>query len=123
MSSWLHAGTLSAGVVLMRTCNVAPCTRFSPDERPSVRHIEDPDLAYVMLRYRQVGLREQPIGRHPPHQLCDRGQVHDFWHVLAGVPTTVLGELALKWFEMVHTKLPGCAVASFFGPLRLTPST
>lgn len=54
-----------------------------------------------------------------PQRGCTH-QVHDFWHVLAGVPTSVLGELALKWFEMVHTGLPGSAVASLFGPLRLS---
>ena len=27
---------------------------FDPDERSDVQFIEDPDLAYVMLRYRQV---------------------------------------------------------------------
>ena len=73
--------------------------RFIPEGRPPIQHIQDAELAFVMQRYRQV---------------------HDFWHVLAGIPTSVLGELALKWFEMVHTGLPGCAVASFFGPLRLT---
>ncbi|ELR18327.1 coenzyme Q4like protein isoform 1, putative [Acanthamoeba castellanii str. Neff] len=48
---------------------------FTPDERPAVRFVDDAELAYVMQRYREV---------------------HDFWHVLTGVPTTVLGEIALK---------------------------
>ena len=58
---------------------------YSPDERTPVRFIEDPELAYVMQRYRQT---------------------HDFVHVLVGVPTCVLGELAVKvctydlWIEM-----------------------
>ena len=37
---------------------------FLADERAQVRFVDDPELAYVMLRYRQV---------------------HDFWHVLAGM--------------------------------------
>ena len=48
---------------------------YSPDERTEVRFVNDPELAYVMQRYRQV---------------------HDLWHVLLGLPTTVLGELAQK---------------------------
>merc|ERR1712166_66611 len=39
--------------------------QFSPDERPPIKYIEDPELAFVMCRYREV---------------------HDFWHVLAGIP-------------------------------------
>jgi ubiquinone biosynthesis protein COQ4 len=44
---------------------------FDPDERDQVQHISDTDLAYTMLRYRQC---------------------HDFWHVLTGLPPTVLGQ-------------------------------
>jgi ubiquinone biosynthesis protein COQ4 len=71
---------------------------FSPDERKPVRHVADPELAYVMQRYRQV---------------------HDFWHVLCGVEPTVLGEVAIKWFEMVQTGLPVATLSAFAGPLRL----
>jgi ubiquinone biosynthesis protein Coq4 len=31
-----------------------------------------------------------------PLAVCDARQVHDFWHVLFGVNTSVLGEAALK---------------------------
>jgi ubiquinone biosynthesis protein COQ4 len=48
--------------------------------------------------------------------------VHDFLHALTGLPPTVLGELALKWFEMVQTELPLCTLSAFVGPLRLRPS-
>eukprot|EP01041_Mallomonas_annulata_P000163 gene163-278_t len=72
---------------------------FVTDERPSVIFVEDPELSYVMLRYRQI---------------------HDFWHVLCGLPPTVLGEIALKWFEWRITGLPVCGMSSVFGPLRLT---
>ena len=51
---------------------------FSPDERTVVRFMMDEDAAYVMTRYRQV---------------------HDFWHVLADLPPTILGEIALKALE------------------------
>ena len=74
---------------------------FSPDERKPVQHIQDPELAYVMQRYRQV---------------------HDFWHVLCGIQPTVLGEIAIKWFEMVQTQLPVATLSAFIGPLRLAPS-
>ena len=50
-----------------------------------MNYIEDEELAYVMSRYREV---------------------HDFWHVLSGLPPTELGEITLKWFEAVQTGLP-----------------
>lgn len=54
---------------------------FSPDDRPAVRFVDDAELAYVAMRYREV---------------------HDLWHVLFGCHTTVLGELALKAVEFVQ---------------------
>ncbi len=51
---------------------------FSMDERTPVIYIEDEELAYIMTRYRQI---------------------HDFWHVLCNIPPSVVGEIALKWFE------------------------
>jgi len=73
---------------------------LSPDNREPVRFVDDPELAYVMLRYRQV---------------------HDFWHVLSGLPSvSVASEVALKWLEMVQTGLPVCALSAFVGPLRLS---
>jgi ubiquinone biosynthesis protein COQ4 len=71
---------------------------FSADARSEVRLLDDPELAYVMARYREV---------------------HDFWHVLAELPPTVLGEVALKWLEMVQTGLPVAALAALVGPARL----
>jgi ubiquinone biosynthesis protein COQ4 len=71
---------------------------FDPDERDQVRHIPDADLAYTMLRYRQC---------------------HDFWHVLTGLPPTVLGELGLKWLELLQTGLPVAALSATVGSLRL----
>ncbi|KAL3756190.1 hypothetical protein ACHAWU_007141 [Discostella pseudostelligera] len=67
---------------------------FDPNERSSVRFISDPDLSYVMTRYRQC---------------------HDYWHVLTGLPPTVLGELALKWVELLQTGLPLAALSATGG--------
>ena len=63
---------------------------FDPDGRDEVKYVEDQDLAYVMLRYRQC---------------------HDFWHALTGLPPTVLGELALKHVELYQTGLPLAALS------------
>jgi ubiquinone biosynthesis protein COQ4 len=71
---------------------------FSADERTSVRFMTDADHAFIMTRYRQV---------------------HDFWHVLSGLPPSLLGEIALKWFEYYHTGLPVCYLSGAIGPLRL----
>eukprot|EP01116_Phalansterium_solitarium_P001555 TRINITY_DN11369_c0_g1_i1.p1 TRINITY_DN11369_c0_g1~~TRINITY_DN11369_c0_g1_i1.p1 ORF type:complete len:282 (+),score=42.72 TRINITY_DN11369_c0_g1_i1:92-937(+) len=73
---------------------------LSPDERATVRFVDDSELAYVMLRYRQV---------------------HDFWHVLSGLPQVdVLSEIAVKWLEMVQTGLPLTALSALVGPLSLS---
>eukprot|EP01047_Picozoa_sp_COSAG01_P018273 COSAG01_NODE_987_length_12316_cov_167.856348_1_plen_135_part_00 len=45
---------------------------------------DEPELAYTMSRYREV---------------------HDFLHVLTGLPPTVEGELALKTLEAVQVRL------------------
>jgi len=74
---------------------------FNPDERKSVMYVDDEELAYVMQRYREL---------------------HDFWHVLLGLPPSVRGELALKWFELVQTGLPMTAISAVVGPSRLSSS-
>ena len=66
---------------------------FDPDERTSVQFVDDADLAYVMTRYRQV---------------------HDLWHVLYGLPPSLLGEVALKWLEAAQTGLPMAAMAYLY---------
>ena len=73
---------------------------FSANERSKVRFMSDPDLAYIVIRYRQV---------------------HDFWHVLCGVPISVLGEVGLKWFEWraMGMFMPSAALSGLLGPLRL----
>ena len=72
---------------------------FDADERAAVTLVDgDEELAWVMTRYRQV---------------------HDLWHVLCGLPPSVLGELALKWFELVQTRLPVAGLSAVVGPLSL----
>ena len=46
---------------------------------------------------------------------------HDVWHVLTGLPPSLLGELTLKAFEAAHLRLPAAAVAAAAAPLRLPP--
>ncbi|OQR88422.1 ubiquinone biosynthesis protein COQ4 [Achlya hypogyna] len=72
---------------------------FEADGRAHVRFVDDPELAYVLQRYREL---------------------HDFWHVLFGLPPTVFGELALKYVELVQTGLPVAALSGIVGPLRLS---
>jgi ubiquinone biosynthesis protein COQ4 len=69
---------------------------FDPDGRDPVRYVDDPELAYVMLRYRQC---------------------HDYWHALTGLAPTVAGELGLKWLELFQTGLPLPALSSTFASL------
>jgi ubiquinone biosynthesis protein COQ4 len=73
---------------------------YRPNGRPRVHFVDDPSLAYVMRRYREV---------------------HDFWHVLNGVPTSVEGEIALKCVEWAQTGLPMTALSVLLGPLKLHP--
>uniref|UniRef100_A0A3P9LCL8 Ubiquinone biosynthesis protein COQ4 homolog, mitochondrial n=1 Tax=Oryzias latipes TaxID=8090 RepID=A0A3P9LCL8_ORYLA len=70
----------------------------TPDSRAQVRFVDDEELAYVMLRYREV---------------------HDLMHTLLGMPTNMLGEVVVKWFEAAQTGLPMCALGAVLGPLRL----
>ena len=74
---------------------------FELGKRPPVKLILDPELAFVMQRYRDT---------------------HDLLHTVFGVPVSVSGEVALKWFEMVQTGLPMTVLAAFFGGLRAEAS-
>jgi ubiquinone biosynthesis protein COQ4 len=64
-----------------------------------VQYISDPELAYVMQRYREC---------------------HDFYHCLVSLPVNVTSELALKYFEFANLGLPLAGLSALFGPLRLT---
>uniref|UniRef100_A0A7M4DVK3 Ubiquinone biosynthesis protein COQ4 homolog, mitochondrial n=1 Tax=Crocodylus porosus TaxID=8502 RepID=A0A7M4DVK3_CROPO len=72
--------------------------RVSPDTRMPAKFVDDEELAYVIQRYREV---------------------HDLMHTLLGMPTNMLGEVVVKWFEAVQTGLPMCALGAVFGPIRL----
>ncbi|KAI9294385.1 coenzyme Q biosynthesis Coq4 [Neoconidiobolus thromboides FSU 785] len=72
--------------------------QVSPDTRTEVHYVDDPELAYVMLRYRQV---------------------HDFLHTLCNMGITVEEELALKWFELAQFKLPMNLLSVAIGPVIL----
>ncbi|TWW66128.1 Ubiquinone biosynthesis protein COQ4 -like protein, mitochondrial [Takifugu flavidus] len=73
----------------------------TPDSRADVKFVDDEELAYVMQRYREV---------------------HDLLHTLLGMPTNMLGEVAVKWFEAAQTGLPMCTLGALLGPLRLNTS-
>ena len=62
---------------------------FSPDERPEVQYVDDPELAYVMTRYREC---------------------HDLFHVILDAHTNMLGEIAVKWVEGIQLGLPMCVL-------------
>ncbi|GAA5871196.1 hypothetical protein JCM8547_001483 [Rhodosporidiobolus lusitaniae] len=72
--------------------------KVTPDTRDPVRYIPNPDLAYVMQRYRES---------------------HDFYHVLLGFGVSLPAELVVKWFELSNFGLPVAALSGFFGPLRM----
>lgn len=66
----------------------------------SVKFMDDPELAYVMTRYREC---------------------HDLIHTVLGMPTNMLGEVTVKWVEAINTGLPMCYGGAVFGALRLRP--
>ncbi|XP_042230899.1 ubiquinone biosynthesis protein COQ4 homolog, mitochondrial-like isoform X2 [Homarus americanus] len=74
--------------------------KVTPDSRLPVQFVDDPELAYVMQRYREG---------------------HDLFHTIFGMPTNMLGEVAVKWIEAIQTGLPMCYGAAVFGPLRFRP--
>lgn len=75
------------------------------------------------LLFGVLWLANAGVGLSTLGAVCLFFQVHDFWHVLSGLPPTVVGEIALKWFEMMQTGLPVTALSAFVGPLRLTRGT
>lgn len=95
-----YLGTLPEGTFGKEYWHFLEENNFNPDARRPVNFIDDPDLVYVMLRYRQC---------------------HDLTHTLLGMPPNMLGEVAVKWFEAIQTGLPMCITAALFGPLRLGP--
>uniref|UniRef100_A0A8C4XKK8 Ubiquinone biosynthesis protein COQ4 homolog, mitochondrial n=1 Tax=Falco tinnunculus TaxID=100819 RepID=A0A8C4XKK8_FALTI len=72
--------------------------KVSPDTRMPAKFVDDEELAYVIQRYREI---------------------HDMMHTLLGMPTNILGEVVVKWFEAVQTGLPMCVLGAVFGPIHL----
>lgn len=72
----------------------------SPDTRLSVRYVDEPELAYVMQRYREC---------------------HDFYHAITGLPVVMEGEVAVKAFEFANTGIPMTGLAAASEPFKLKP--
>lgn len=70
---------------------------FLPNDRPPVRFIDDPEVAYVVTRYLS------PESSKAPSSHSYR-QVHDLWHVLCGCPTNMMGEIAVKAVEGIQVR-------------------
>lgn len=95
---WL--GSLPQGTFGREYSNFLEQLHTSPDARPPVQYIDDPDLVYIMQRYRET---------------------HDFIHVILQMRPNMLGEVTVKYFEAIQLGFPMCIVASIFGGLRLLP--
>ena len=71
---------------------------FDPHHRPTVKYVDDADLAYILLRYRES---------------------HDFYHTIYNLPPTVLGEIVLKYIELLEFKLGGAGLQAVVGSIGL----
>lgn len=92
-----HAWDLPEGTFGAAYARFMGSRNFSPDDRPPVRFMDTEELAYVAMRAREV---------------------HDFWHVLFGLPTNLIGESALKVVEFEQMGLPMCLLSVVGGSLR-----
>lgn len=63
----------------------------------ATRHVDDPDMAYLMRRFRQT---------------------HDVWHTLLGIGITGHEEVLIHWFSFGQLRLPVSAMIMFFGSLK-----
>lgn len=61
------------------------------------RHVDDPDMAYLMRRFRQT---------------------HDVWHALLGIGITGHEEVLTHWFSYGQLRLPVSAMIMVFGTLK-----
>lgn len=105
----VHSHSLSLSVcehlINIRTVCVLSIYLFmeqnvTPDTRMSVKFLKDPELMYVMTRYREC---------------------HDLIHTVLGMPTNMLGEVTVKWIEAINIGLPMCYGGAVFGAMRLRP--
>jgi ubiquinone biosynthesis protein COQ4 len=63
----------------------------------ATRHVDDPDMAYLMRRFRQT---------------------HDVWHALLGVGVEGHEEVLVHWFTWGQLRLPVSALIMVFGTLK-----
>lgn len=63
----------------------------------ATRHVDDPDMAYLMRRFRQT---------------------HDVWHALLGVGITGHEEVLVHWFSYGQLRLPVSGLIMVFGTLK-----
>jgi len=63
----------------------------------ATRHVDDPDMAYLMRRFRQT---------------------HDVWHALLGLGVTGHEEVIIHWFSFGQLQLPVSALIMVFGTLK-----
>jgi ubiquinone biosynthesis protein COQ4 len=63
----------------------------------ATRHVDDPDMAYLMRRFRQT---------------------HDVWHALLGIGITGHEEVLIHWFSFGQLRLPVSALIMVFGSMK-----
>lgn len=63
----------------------------------ATRHVDDPDMAYLMRRFRQT---------------------HDVWHALLGLGVEGHEEVIIHWFSYGQLHLPVSALIMVFGTLK-----
>ncbi|MDX2088726.1 MAG: Coq4 family protein [Kofleriaceae bacterium] len=63
----------------------------------ATRHVDDPDMAYLMRRFRQT---------------------HDVWHALLGLGITGHEEVIIHWFSFGQLRLPVSALIMVFGTMK-----
>ncbi len=63
----------------------------------ATRHVDDPDMAYLMRRFRQT---------------------HDVWHALLGLGITGHEEVIIHWFSYGQLHLPVSALIMVFGTMK-----
>ncbi|PVU96970.1 hypothetical protein BB559_002193 [Furculomyces boomerangus] len=100
-SEWNALGALPKNTFGYNYYNYMVSQNISWDTRTPVRFIDDSELAYVMLRHRQI---------------------HDFYHTVLGMTISILDELTVKHFEFVQTGLPVGLFAVLVAPVRLDPA-
>ena len=63
----------------------------------ATRHVDDPDMAYLMRRFRQT---------------------HDVWHALLGLGVEGHEEVLIHWFTYGQLQLPVSALIMLFGTMK-----